>query len=672
MARIRHLAEFVGAADCVFRPSDRLAGEVGAVLTWGNKETGHAAKKYARRHGKPLIFLEDGFFRSVRPGTTQPPLSLVVDDRGIYYDATKPSRLEAILSSGKGLSSPDLLARAERAIDYVRRERISKYNNGSLHCELPPSVRRRVLLVDQTAGDASIRYGLVSKQAKDFMLDWALTEFPEAEIVVKAHPDVIAGRKQGFLSETHMDHERVRIHAKPTNPHLLLEAVDHVVTATSQLGFEALLWDKPVTCFGAPFYAGWGLTVDKIPVERRGARRSLAELVAAAWLLYPSYVHPIYGERCELEDVLELLALQRRRFAECEGTTLAVGFSRWKWTAVSRFFESPGGQIHFLKEAELEKHLKEKGAERVVVWGQNLTAELEQKVQRNGFSVERVEDGFLRSTRLGSDLTPPSSLVWDRSGIYYDPSRPSDLETILLEIQLSEGNLRRAARLRDMLVRGQLTKYNVQSDVPPRVRAAGRRVILVVGQVDGDASVRLGGGEIDSSAKLVRAVREACPEAFLLYKPHPDVLSGNRPGSLSRRELKLVDHVEARASSLACLSVAQEVHTLTSLLGFEALLRGARVFTYGLPFYAGWGLTTDRMTSPRRTRTLSLDELVWGALIQYPLYVSQTTGYSVGPEEIVYELSTSRQRRGPGDVTPTWARRAERVLRYLRSLIDVG
>ncbi len=56
---------------------------------------------------------------------------------------------------------------------------------------------------------------------------------------------------------------------------------------------------------------------------------------------------------------------------------------------------------------------------------------------------------------------------------------------------------------------------------------------------------------------------------------------------------------------------------MTSLTGFEALLRGKAVFTYGLPFYAGWGLTQDRHAHPRRHRRLSIDELVAAALIGY-------------------------------------------------------
>ena len=46
------------------------------------------------------------------------------------------------------------------------------------------------------------------------------------------------------------------------------------------------------------------------------------------------------------------------------------------------------------------------------------------------------------------------------------------------------------------------------------------------------------------------------------------------------------------------LGIVDEVHTLTSLTGFEALLRGIEVHAYGGPFYAGWGLTMIGLISP--------------------------------------------------------------------------
>jgi capsular polysaccharide export protein len=82
-----------------------------------------------------------------------------------------------------------------------------------------------------------------------------------------------------------------------------------------------------------------------------------------------------------------------------------------------------------------------------------------------------------------------------------------------------------------------------------------------------------------------------------------------------------------------------EVHTIGSLAGFEALLRGLRVVTWGRPFYAGWGLTEDRDPPPRRGRALTLDALVAAALILYPRYRDPATGLPCPPEVLLERLA---------------------------------
>jgi capsular polysaccharide export protein len=80
------------------------------------------------------------------------------------------------------------------------------------------------------------------------------------------------------------------------------------------------------------------------------------------------------------------------------------------------------------------------------------------------------------------------------------------------------------------------------------------------------------------------------------------------------------------------------LHVLTSIAGFEALLRGLEVHTWGLPFYAGWGLTHDRCQAERRGRPLPLEALVHAALIDYPRYVSRHSGLFIEPEQAIDEL----------------------------------
>jgi capsular polysaccharide export protein len=152
---------------------------------------------------------------------------------------------------------------------------------------------------------------------------------------------------------------------------------------------------------------------------------------------------------------------------------------------------------------------------------------------------------------------------------------------------------------------------------------------------------------VGDNLSLLQAVRAENPDAYIIYKPHPDVLSGNRRGSLHDVAAPPWDLLIGQVPLAACLEAAHEVHTMTSLVGFEALLRGLPVVTYGQPFYAGWGLTRDLAPLARRTRRLSLDELTAGALLRYPRYISWSARCFCSAEDKVLELRREAGRFRP-------------------------
>ncbi|HVJ15902.1 MAG TPA: hypothetical protein VM686_10675, partial [Polyangiaceae bacterium] len=624
--RLPLLKTFLGCDELIFRPGALRAGSLDAVVGWGHKPTAQSARDYARRHGVRYIALEEGFLRSAGIGKREAPLSLLLDDVGIYYDAGQPSRLERLLS-GDGtdeLGDETLLARARRCRERIVEGGVSKYNHAP--DELPPELAQGepyVVVADQTFDDASVKLGLADAATFERMLDAAIAEHPGARIVVKVHPGTVAGIKRGYLAQA--PRAGVITVAHDVNPLALLRRARHVYVCTSQFGFEALLLGVPVSCFGAPFYAGWGLTSDHQPLARRGRQRSLDELVAAALLVYPRYVSPLSGELCQAEDVIEHLALQRRVFAENRRRFVCFGFSRWKRPFVRRYLHAPGNQVRFVDSPDVVPAQAPGESLTAVVWASRKSAAISDWAEARKVPLWNMEDGFLRSVGLGSDLTAPGSLVLDREGIYYDPRTPSELESILQGASFSKSELERASSLRQRIVETGISKYNAQGNARLKVAAApGQTVVLVPGQVEDDASVRYGSPSVPDNTSLLRAVRQACPDAYVLYKPHPDVLSGNRQGVVNAGDEKLWDELAIDVTLAECLAVASEVHTMTSLVGFEALLRGLTVVTYGQPFYAGWGLTRDRCPLARRTRVLSLDELVAGTLLRYPRYVSWT------------------------------------------------
>jgi len=641
VACIRHLPAFLGQQTQFAR---HLDSRHVAVAGWGGKSSGVRARALAKRGDVPLQLLEDGLLRSIE--RTGPPLSLVIDDLGIYYDATNPSRLEALI--GQPLTAQQE-QRARSLMQTWRAARLSKYNQARDY--QGPLPERFVLVCDQTFGDASVRGGMAGKQSFQHMLDAALRENPDCDVVVKTHPDTASWRKRGYFKPSALpDSPRLHLISEPCHPVRLIEQAQAVYTVTSQIGFEALIWGKPVRCFGMPFYAGWGLTGDELTAPARRGKATLEQLAHAALVDYPRYVNPETGLRCEAETAFVFAACQRRMRERFPPRVHALGFSPWKRPILKRFLA--GSDIAFVRDPS-----RLPPGTTVALWGSCNPALPE------GINTLRIEDGFLRSVGLGADLTRPLSWVCDEAGIYYDASRPSQLEKILADTEFDPDLLARAAALRSRILQAGLTKYNADTASWPRPAAAAR-VILVPGQVEQDASVRHGTPTIRTNLELLRNVRAANPGAYIVYKPHPDVTAGLRKaGQTEHRAQEFCDETVAGVDMARLLACVDEVHTLTSLTGFEALLRGLPVTCHGQPFYAGWGLTTDITPITRRQRRLELDALVAASLILYPVYVSRNTGCYTTPEQAIAELVDWRHT-GPLTL-PLWRRGLRAVLPLL-------
>jgi capsular polysaccharide export protein len=297
----------------------------------------------------------------------------------------------------------------------------------------------------------------------------------------------------------------------------------------------------------------------------------------------------------------------------------------------------------------------------LAVWGN-----LDKAVELGKRRILRIEDGFLRSVGLGAELVEPLSLIVDANGLYYDATRPSDLEYLLEYTHFDTTLLERAARLRKSIIAAGITKYNVGSGKWQRPVDA-RRVVLVVGQVESDDAVRYGAPDLCTNVELLRAVKAQCPNAYVVYKPHPDVIAGLRAQSKNAEQVEeFCDEIVRDVAMNDMLAAVDEVHVLTSLAGFEALLRGCPVTVYGQPFYAGWGLTTDKVSHLRRTRRLTLDELVAGVLILYPRYVDPADGALISPERTLEILIAMREHY---DKAQWFKKRCMIIQRFILRLI---
>ncbi len=624
-ARVRRILSLAGY--------DLKLGKPGAdddVVVWGHSPYAPRGEAVAKATGAHLVRVEDAFLRSLFPGRSgEPPLGLVIDRQGIHFDASQPSDLERLLSTHP-LDDTALLNRARDVMARMAEAHLSKYSASDPGLE--PPAPGYVLLLDQTREDASIALGQATPDNFAEALTWAREDHPDAQIVIKTHPETQHGHRPGHFEPDTLP-PNVTLDDRPISLWRMFDHARAVYTVTSQGGFEAILaGHKPVT-FGVPFYAGWGLTDDRRPTPARRQRHlTRAQLIAGALVLYPTWYDPHSDALGEVEDVLGALEAQARSWREDRHGYVALGMRSWKKGHLRAAF-GRHGQLDFEEDAPRAGT----DGRPVLVWAGRETEAIRQACA--DVPLYRVEDGFLRSRGLGAELIAPLSLVLDDLGIYYDPTRESRLEHLIAEAAaLPVARLERAERLIQSLRRAGLTKYNLPGDPAPHV-PDDRPVILVPGQVEDDASIRLGAGDVNTNDELLRTARRLNPQAFVIYKPHPDVEAGLRSGVLPDAAQGLADHIARTTSAEALLAISDRVVTMTSAMGFEALIRGIPVTTLGAPFYAGWGLTSDLGPLPdRRTARPSLAALIHAALITYPRYMDPATGLPCAVEVAVARL----------------------------------
>jgi len=389
-----------------------------------------------------------------------------------------------------------------------------------------------------------------------------------------------------------------------------------------------------------------------------------AEQMIAETLCRTSFQNPFTGEPMDALAAIELCGFWRRLIDANRPLGGGVGFAFWKQSHVAPLLWSGSSGFRFLRAGETGN-----SSDCLAIWRAKVPATEVAELERREVALIEVEDGFLRSRGLGADCIPPLSITVDRLGAHFDPSRPSELEGLLQDGCFDRDLIGRARELRRLIVDAGIGKYERGNAILKR-RAINRRHILVPGQVEDDRAVLAGGCGLVSNLELLRRVRQQAPDGYVLYKPHPDVLAGHRRGAISNREcLQFADEIVGELPIASLIDMVDEVHVNTSLAGFEALLRGKEVTTYGVPFYAGWGLTRDLGPVPeRRTATRSIDELVAATLLIYPRYLDPLTGLPCPAEIVVARLSMDEARHA--GLLVGMRRLQGKFMRRLRSLVQ--
>ncbi len=334
------------------------------------------------------------------------------------------------------------------------------------------------------------------------------------------------------------------------------------------------------------------------------------------------------------EDYKKLFDLNKENWNESKKLAICFGFNPWKRAYFEEYFPDyklafvRGKTASFRVLSALES-IKEEY--KVFIWSYQEKKDIYKYLIDNNIEIHRVEDGFIRSVGLGSDKTKPLSLVIDNDGLYFNPQVESKLEQIIFANagKYTTQQLDKAQQLIDKIVEEKISKYNLprsSNENLSHLLIEDKKTILVVGQVEDDMSIKLGYDGKITNLQLLKTAKQENPQATILFKPHPDILKGNRENTTGIKDYEKFSQIVPEGVSLdALLDVSDHVYTITSLSGFEALLRGKKVTCLGSPFYAHWGLTDDRQDNEyiqRRKKTkLSLQELFYATYIQYPTYI---------------------------------------------------
>jgi capsular polysaccharide export protein len=427
--------------------------------------------------------------------------------------------------------------------------------------------------------------------------------------------------------------------------HLASSAREIWAGADQELALVACLNGASLRLFGDGRFAGCDIALEAALTD-----------VMSGW----RYTSPFTGEDWSPIDAIMQLAAWRRLIDANRKIDAVYGVAQWKRVTLDAMLWDGSSPVAYARgfrpmRANRQYH---------IAWKSRTAPQVLAKLANHGPHVGEIEDGFIRSVGLGANCVPPLSAIVDLTGIYFDPSQESDLENILQQHKFNKKLCSRAAALKNRLVEADISKYG-QGRNEINLADKNRFKILVAGQVEDDRSICTGGAGMTNLELLARA-RAHAPDAHIIYKPHPDVVAGHRKGHVETADaLRFADEIQHNAAITSLINVVDAVHVITSLAGFEALLRGKAVTTHGVPFYAGWGLTKDLGDVPaRRTRRLSLDELVAGTLLLYPRYTDPVTRLPCSAELLVERIAMGAARISTPLITlRKWQGRLQSLLR---------
>ncbi|MBF7044466.1 capsular polysaccharide export protein, LipB/KpsS family, partial [Campylobacter volucris] len=316
---LKYLNYFLGSRKIINPKDTKEASYCDGYIQWGIIPTQRKKilNKLMQNFGKQPFIIEDGFIRSLGIGLTkEEALSITLSGDTAYYDCKKISNFEKCLNSNEIFSDKNI-SDAKKAISFITNNFISKYNDAKFLYQTIGKHNSKVLVIDQRFGDASVEYGGASKEDFDIMLNDAVNDNPKSDIIIKRHPDAVKANKGSYFSDDYIENyqnkDRLILIDYDVHPHELIMMCDKIYVVTSGLGFEALMYNKEVLCYGIPYYSGWGITIDKKKLSRRSKKRNLYEIFYVAYIKYSRYYSPKLNSQCTIFELMDYIVKERKK-----------------------------------------------------------------------------------------------------------------------------------------------------------------------------------------------------------------------------------------------------------------------------------------------------------------------------------------------------------------------
>ncbi|MFA0471720.1 hypothetical protein AB4564_14160, partial [Vibrio sp. 10N.222.51.E8] len=282
---------------------------------WGNRNCQRYVNLPLSLYDK-VYEIEDGFIRSVGLGIEKiKPISLLIDSKSIHFDRARISELEHIISNYKHSVANE--ERAKQCIRFIKEYGIDKYNLGSKKSLVEfDKDKEYILVIGQVDSDDSIKFSCIDKITSNELVYFVKMRHPKASIIYRPHPEVL--RKLQLQKDNYQKLKKICFvdeSQSSLSSLLTSDAINTVYTISSLSGFESLLYNKQVFVFGSPFYSDWSLTRDVTKLNRRG-NVSLEGVFYCSYIVYPTYICPIYDEKITIEEALIIVLLVREGVIE--------------------------------------------------------------------------------------------------------------------------------------------------------------------------------------------------------------------------------------------------------------------------------------------------------------------------------------------------------------------